>query len=441
MTIQQGSGLYPLATITSTELAFHPTTYRSDMPIKQSILLDGYTVDELISAIEAMGYTATIDVTAEAKGFGSRKASILMGVINMPIVAGATLTGFTSNLWQLLYPISRLLEALDADTDNAIQQMYATATSGKWADYWATYFNLRRLPGESDLALRKRVFVAIMNMKTNNIALKEIIQYVIGGYADVTDVTPAQFRVDIDAKFINTVANVHQAIRDNKGGGIDYFINYLSTLLEDYKSYYKDLHGVNFNNSDVFGSGGSDQMSVGEPSFMLDPTLTALFRTGSTPIGTGYSLLQRRTLDGTYYGSWERWLTEATYTKPTEAQGARSLGLTEALFKKTIEAIERIIPIDEANYSARTPVKPMTFKLGSSHIGDSTQKLSRQELFIQESISVTLTYPVYEYRQVTYYETDVVYDQYGNPQYIGIPHIVTEPVLVGWSDVTREIQS
>ena len=284
MTLQCDSGAHTFITIDTQQLVFHSTPFRRDMPSKQVVLLDDYSISDLISVINSLGYSVSLTAETTARGYGSRKATVLMPIENIPIM-GAILEAFTSPLWQLLYPIARLLEEADYDTDNAIRQMYTSSTSGTWLDYWATFFKVERLIGEEDVQFQKRVFLSLMRMKTNNIAIQELLKYTTNGSAEVFNYAPAQFGVTVNPQYMVSGEDIHQIVRSAKGAGIDYFIQYLSSEEEDYKAYFKDTNGVAFEQSDALSSTAVHTFS--ELPYIYGYDRTQMFRVGVTKLGVG----------------------------------------------------------------------------------------------------------------------------------------------------------
>ena len=294
LVLQQNNGAHSLITVETSQISFHSTPFRSSMTARQVLSLDAYSLSGLAEAINSLGYSAYITQKAVDSGYGSLKACTLMPIENVPILS-ATLSSFTSPLWQLLYPLSRLLEELDNDTEKAMAQVYTSSITGTWMDYWATFFKLKRLPEESDTHFQKRLFVALMNMKTNNVALQELLKYTTGGSAIVSDHAPAQFKVLIDPKYMSTVASVHQIITEAKGAGIDYFLNYLSVEEESYIAYFRDTNGVSFADSDAVRS--LMNMTCSKHTYDYEQDRLKMFRVGFTKILTGgFKLLPKTTV-------------------------------------------------------------------------------------------------------------------------------------------------
>lgn len=243
--ISSGSGTHTMITLDDTSLYFHSVSFRSDLPVKQTVTLAGLTLNTLAQLLASMGYGANV-----APGAGNLGATCLIPVENCSIPVA--LTAFTSPIWQMLYPLHRLLAQVDSDTDEAIRQMYLTSSRGSWVDYWSSFFNIRRAIGELDDDLIKRIYVKIFRTKTNNIAIQEALKFHTNTDAQVNDYAPAQFQVISDPdKFMNNVDLMHTIIMEVKGAGIDYFIDFMKSYSEDYKKFVADREGVTFTKSDI----------------------------------------------------------------------------------------------------------------------------------------------------------------------------------------------
>lgn len=276
--ISKGLGTHGLVTITTTELILHSTTYYASMPVKQTVVLDGYTLAELVDQLNSMGYSASLLPAVDAKGLRNCKATVLLETTNIPIIQPYKFSCFTSELWQLLYPLARLLQENAYDTDNAIHQMTVGSSAGAWADYFASFFNVQRLPSEDDSALHKRIFMEFANIKTNNTAIQHMLQYVLNSPISVDDVEPALFSVTIDIDYVSISDYINQLVSELRGAGIDYFLNYSKTFVEDYSAYFKDKTGVSFRSSAIVSR---EAQSVNSEEFMK------LYRAGMRLCGEG----------------------------------------------------------------------------------------------------------------------------------------------------------
>jgi len=291
ITIAKGTGKYNLVTVTSTQLYFHSTSYQANMPTSQSIYLDDYTIGELITAINKLGYIANLASEATAQSYDSMKACTLMEVTGIPLSGIPTLTVFTSTLWQLLYPIMRAVEAWGINMDNSIPQMYANVTGGTWVDYWATFFNVQRTNGQSDEAVRKNMFMNLADIKTNNIALAELVSLITKSKVSVIDVSPGIFEIEIGLSYMSSAVDVHTIIDSAKGGGIKYYLNYTGVAsTEDYKAEYKTVHGSDFASS--ADAGVSVAMTLAEPEAFRMVQINASLTLNKDNIGPDGATMQ-----------------------------------------------------------------------------------------------------------------------------------------------------
>lgn len=256
LSLSKGTGTHTMVTLQNGAMYLHSATYRDGLPSMATIILDGLTLNDLVSQLNSMGYSASVTSEGQANGLNLRNATALLDVDNVPLTA--TLNGFTSVTWQIFYPLYRALQDAENDTDKALEQLGITTTSGSWLDYWASFFTLNRYAGETDNNFVRRVLMWLFNPKTNNIAIQELIAYRLSTTPDkikLNDVSPAQFSVDVDDSLTaqGASSDVLQIIHDARGAGIDAFLNYVrnSTFSEDYESYLANLIGRPFSQMDV----------------------------------------------------------------------------------------------------------------------------------------------------------------------------------------------
>jgi hypothetical protein len=250
--IKKGSGAYDKVTIDIDKLCFHSQNYQSAMNYAQTIYLDDYTVDELIATINSMGYIAAASY-GDNTYLGQRKAYTLMDIKNQSIAPSVTLTAFTSSLWAILYPIARMLHNWVKNTDNAIPQLFLALTTGRWLDYFASFFNVQRESNDNDISVRRKVFANLANIKTNNIALAELVTFLIKTKVEVEDVGASLFKITVSPDYMGKSDIIRNAILPAKGGGIGYFLNYLAQYSEDYPAYFFDIYDTEFKDSDTMG--------------------------------------------------------------------------------------------------------------------------------------------------------------------------------------------
>lgn len=341
--IQQGAGVHFMHTIEGGQLHLHSMPYSRDIPVKQSIVLEELSLEELVDTIRTMGYVAHITSEAVSSGLALRKAFTLMPVRNLSIMLPADITTFSSKLWETLYPIARLLEDTDNDMDKAIEQMFATSTRGRWLDYWASFFHIKREYQEDDSLLLRRMFMTIANLKTNNIAIEELVQFAIQDEAKVTDVSPALFSIAVEPKFIGKDDTLHAVIRSVKGAGIDYFLNFTNKVGEDVRAHFKDRVGVDFKDTDV-QSGEARFTIMNEDRFGYKPNRDfPAFRTNKSKLVTGDQLMD---------------ITERLHTNPDTYTVDVALPTASEVYK----------------FHRRVP-KPTFFKTNKSFISSSKDTL------------------------------------------------------------------
>jgi hypothetical protein len=243
LTLRRGTGSHIRFTVDDTHLHFHTMGFHPNLPIKQSIVLDELTLTELTATIQQMGYEAELTSEAAIAGLTGRNAVTLLQSANNPLDGEAHLYTFTSKLWETLYPIARLLHIAEGDIDNATRQMFADSTRGKWLDYWASFFSVRRVPGESDTSLASRMLTSINSLKTNNIAIEEMLRSALLEDVAVRDAEPALFEVELLPAFISQKEMTDELIAAVKGAGIAFAYNYLDKSEEHYPAYLQDKIG------------------------------------------------------------------------------------------------------------------------------------------------------------------------------------------------------
>ena len=293
LTIQQGTGQHSLVSVDVSQIHFHSESYREDMPTKQTIYLADYTLVELRDTINSMGYIATLtsEDPSNDNDYSLRKSFSLIESYNMSVSPSATLSVFTSSNWRLLYPIARAMHEWGTNIENAMPQTVATLATGKWADYWATFFTSPRASGESDSSVRTRIFMNLANLKTNNVALAELIGFAVKGKTTVRDISPNVFEISIDPSYMSTASDVRSIIDSTKGGGIKYYLNYTGLFnAEDYRASYLTAHGASFDSSDKSGGTLSAGLQEAEPYGMLQ--INDSFTIGRDAVGVDGAILQ-----------------------------------------------------------------------------------------------------------------------------------------------------
>lgn len=275
LTIAKGTGLHTRVTIDEGTLYLHSVAFRRDMPQRQLLVLDGMDTTDVIATLTTMGYIAAPTTETIEDGVNSRKPYVMMEVDNVRIDGAqpTVLTAFHSKLWSQLYPIYRVLRQSEYDTEQALKQLNRTMADGTWLDFWASFFSIEREPNETDNSFVRRFTMWLFNPKTNNIAIKELLAYRLQDTnINITDRAPLQFALDVSTKYLqpDTAAGLHKILRETKGAGIEYFLNYMADpQFEDYRAWLEDQTGLPFSSLDKGSS--KLQKSVTEAT-MPSPT-------------------------------------------------------------------------------------------------------------------------------------------------------------------------
>ncbi len=249
--VERGGGKHTNMTIEPNKIYFHSVPFRSDIPTVDSIVLEGMSLEEIVAAINSMGYIAGLTEEAHAANLRTMQGYNLIPGKNIYISGDrVTIPAFTSSTWKLLYPIYRLLKVVDGDIDDAVRQMTLSTASGMWVDYWASFFEVQRKTGESDRAVIKRVFIKLFTPKVNNVAMQEIINFHLDNYVTVQDVSPTLFKTVADPDYMNDSAKVREIVLEVKGAGLDFFLEYMRSYPEDYPHAFSVMNKRTFKNSD-----------------------------------------------------------------------------------------------------------------------------------------------------------------------------------------------
>lgn len=247
LTLTQGTGQYGRVSIDQGVMYLHSGVYRADMPVRQTITLQGMSLTDLVATLQSMGYVASL--TSEVGSLVSSQALNLIDVQNVDF--DTTLSAFTSPLWKLFYPLNRLLNRTEGDMDLAIQQMTMPSSSGSWIDYWAGFINFVRNIGEADSDFLRRIYAYLFNPDVNNIALQELIKFRLStDNVQVNDLSPLNFEVVTDPKWMGNSSDIDTILMQTKSAGVDYLYHYLGNYAENYEAYLSDKTGENFHNVD-----------------------------------------------------------------------------------------------------------------------------------------------------------------------------------------------
>jgi hypothetical protein len=399
VTIERASGKHTLVSIEGNQLYLHSSIYRSSLPSKQSIYLEDLTMDELVETINSMGYKASI--TSEGEKYRSIGSFTLMPNQNIPIAknGGGELTAFTSKVWKALFPVAMLLEQVNGDIDLAIRQMYMSSASGKWLEYWATFFNIKRTVGETDSRLLRRITTDIVNPKTNNRSIEELVQYMLDSPVKVDDVQPAQFSVKLDASQMTYVDLAHELILEIKGAGMDYFLNFEGTEQENVKSYLADRVGGDMENM-LTMKGHVELPRNRESRFGYEP-YKPMFRTNRSKINGADQVVdvpKRKIANPDTYGAHFEWRAKVENYDRLRDSGRKSFRLnasktnvSDRLFAKYHETAQymggsveskhdEILPKSEENFNGSVQAGFLEPTFRSKQIGDDSFTTNESKL-------------------------------------------------------------
>lgn len=312
VTLEQGNGKHTRVTIDQGILYFHSAPYHPGIPVRQELVLDELTAQELLDTVQQMGYTIAFTSEAQRAGIDTKSAFSLLEVRSQALPA--TLDSYTSNLWRVMYPIYRVLREAEYNSAKALQQLYRSQATGEWLDFWADFFNIKREANEDDQAFSRRFTMWIFNPKTNNVALEELLAYRLQDTnITVRDRAPAEFELVVGTKYIDDARDLHRILQEAKGAGIEYFLNYQADLMEEnYPVTMADRHGKSYRQLD------------GSPVYQLVRQAAEVFR---KPTDAGYQKLVR--------------LLAESYPKPTEQMTFIYRYLFSEVFPKASEAQNR----------------------------------------------------------------------------------------------------
>lgn len=249
----KSSGTHSLVTISKGSLYFHTEPFRSDMPVKQVVSLEGADEAFLLTTVAAMGYGITLSSYYTEPLNDSVTPLMLSEVENVPITSGADLSVNLSGTWRALYPVYRALDKAAGNVDIALTQLQRDMAGGDWLDYWASFFNIFRTPGEDDNTFVRRFNMWLFNPKVNNIAIKELLKYQLkDDNFEVEDTAPNTFQVSLDIKYLSQAAAFNKILTDAKGAGIAYLLVYSQApyIEMSYPQFSSALNGQAFSSLD-----------------------------------------------------------------------------------------------------------------------------------------------------------------------------------------------
>jgi hypothetical protein len=97
------------------------------------------------------------------------------------------------------------------------------------------------------------MFMSLANIRTNNIALAEIVGMLIKSKVSVNDAAPAIIEVVVDPSFMGKFDDIKNAVIKNKAGGVAFTINYSGRSPDEefYRDYFESQYETPFKDSDI----------------------------------------------------------------------------------------------------------------------------------------------------------------------------------------------
>lgn len=158
------------------------TTVSGGSGVPLSIDLSQYTIGDLAAHINAQpGYSVT-QVTTE---FSARQARMLL---DSQGVQGEAIFGYTSMLWALIDAIASELTAAKQSIEAMPLQMVISTANDDWLEEWGTRFGIPRNEGEPSSTYAARLAAWIFRVKSNNLALEQIIEEQTGYTVEIIDI-------------------------------------------------------------------------------------------------------------------------------------------------------------------------------------------------------------------------------------------------------------
>ena len=170
--------------------------------------LSAYTLMQLALALGSAGIGVTITgfPTAARQVLG---AIVLVDGSSIAIAAGSPviLSGYTRRSWTFLDTAAKELTLARIAVEAAPAEIAVNTADGTWLDLQGTYYDIKRMPGETDASYSARIVFEITLPRGNNVSLAICIERYTGlacTVDDVTDYTPVEPSFDGVPKFDGT---------------------------------------------------------------------------------------------------------------------------------------------------------------------------------------------------------------------------------------------
>jgi len=100
---------------------------------------------------------------------------------------GDHLLGYSSLLWVLIDTAAKELKDAKDQIIEMLKQMVIKTSEGEWADEWGSYPRIPRLSAETDLDYTTRIIVEFLRIRSNNLALEQLIEDQTGVSVSIKD--------------------------------------------------------------------------------------------------------------------------------------------------------------------------------------------------------------------------------------------------------------
>lgn len=161
--------------------------------LSETLLLSKYSINDLIdyfnSRYQPYGLKAILFSTSSSYDGDFSSTTLLEGIYNISPLFTTVIDKFTSNNYALMMAIA--LGLID-NTNNMIAALNQTdirLSSGKWTDFWGALLGIYRLGSEisNDISFRNRIQREVIDKKSNNTALENLITGSTGRESTVVD--------------------------------------------------------------------------------------------------------------------------------------------------------------------------------------------------------------------------------------------------------------
>lgn len=138
-------------------------------------------LQDVVDAAQGLGYTASLSI-----GDGELSAMVL---IDASGVGAQAILGFRSLLWVFMNAAAYQLQYSSDQIDNMLDELRLDHADGEWLEYWLlVLLGGLRLPAETDPQLLARIISTVLRIKSNNIALEQLVLAATGVPVQVVDI-------------------------------------------------------------------------------------------------------------------------------------------------------------------------------------------------------------------------------------------------------------